>query len=171
MSKQVIINQADLDKLEAVRCALFDFLEEKGLTEDTMDLVKITNITQHMWNLANKKHPVYIPVKDSEIEFKSNNDLATAYICGVTEVDEAWPRPDGFLITLDKTKAKAFNEKDKGYLATWGTEHSWGYCSGSMNWKECKVKPEKLDAIENNEYKTVWVADKKDWLVEVIKDV
>ena len=40
--------------------ALFDFLEEKGLTEDVMDLVKITNITQHIWNLANKKHPVYV---------------------------------------------------------------------------------------------------------------
>ena len=60
MSKQVIINQADLDKLEAVRCALFDFLEEKGLTKDTADLVQITNITQHIWNLANKKHPVYV---------------------------------------------------------------------------------------------------------------
>ena len=44
MNKQVIINQADLDKLEEARCALFDFLEEKGLTEDVMDLVKITNI-------------------------------------------------------------------------------------------------------------------------------
>ena len=59
MNKQVIINQADLDKLEEARCALFDFLEEKGLTEDVMDLVKITNITQHIWNLTNKKHPVY----------------------------------------------------------------------------------------------------------------
>lgn len=60
MSKQVIINQADLDKLEESRCALFDFLEDKGLTKDTADLVQITNITQHMWNLANKKHPVYV---------------------------------------------------------------------------------------------------------------
>ena len=60
MNKQVIINQADLDKLEEARCALFDFLEEKGLTEDVTDLVKITNITQHMFKLANKKHPVYI---------------------------------------------------------------------------------------------------------------
>ena len=60
MNKQVIINQADLDKLEESRCALFDFLEEKGLTEDVMDLVKITKITQHIWNLANKKHPVYV---------------------------------------------------------------------------------------------------------------
>ena len=64
MSKQVIINQADLDKLEAARCALFDFLEEKGLTEDVMDLVKITNITQHIWNLANKKHPVYLKARN-----------------------------------------------------------------------------------------------------------
>ena len=60
MNKQVIINQADLDKLEEARCALFDFLEEKGLTEDVMDLVQITNITQHMFKLANKKHPVYV---------------------------------------------------------------------------------------------------------------
>ena len=60
MNKQVIINQADLDKLEEARCALFDFLEEKGLTKDTADLVQITNITQHMWGLANKKHPVYV---------------------------------------------------------------------------------------------------------------
>ena len=30
MNKQVIINQADLDKLEESRCALFDFLEEKA---------------------------------------------------------------------------------------------------------------------------------------------
>ena len=35
MSKQVIINQADLDKLEESRCALFDFLEDKGLTKDS----------------------------------------------------------------------------------------------------------------------------------------
>ena len=96
MNKQVIINQADLDKLEEARCALFDFLEEKGLTEDVMDLVKITNITQHMWNLANKKHPVYVPVKELEVEFKPVEDLITAYICGVTEVDESWPRPDDF---------------------------------------------------------------------------
>ena len=60
MNKQVIIKQSDLDKLEESRCALFDFLEEKGLTKDTADLVQITNITQHMWNLANKKHPVYV---------------------------------------------------------------------------------------------------------------
>ena len=37
MSKQVIINQADLDKLEESRCALFDFLEDKGLTKDSVD--------------------------------------------------------------------------------------------------------------------------------------
>ncbi len=66
MSKQVIINQSDLDKLEEARCALFDFLEEKGLTKDVMDLVKITNITQHIWNLANKKHPTYVPVTELE---------------------------------------------------------------------------------------------------------
>lgn len=35
MSKQVIINQADLDKLEESRCALFDFLEDKGFTKDS----------------------------------------------------------------------------------------------------------------------------------------
>ena len=60
MNKKVIINQSDLDKLEESRCALFDFLEDKGLTKDTADLVQITNITQHMWNLVNKKHPVYV---------------------------------------------------------------------------------------------------------------
>ena len=75
MNKQVIINQVDLDKLEEARCALFDFLEEKGLTEDVMDLVKITNITQHMWNLANKKHPVYVPVKDLVVDFQISQDL------------------------------------------------------------------------------------------------
>ena len=75
MSKQVIINQADLDKLEAVRCALFDFLEDKGLTKDTADLVQITNITQHMWNLANKKHPVYVPVKDLVVDFQISQGL------------------------------------------------------------------------------------------------
>ena len=57
---RVIINQSDLDKLEECRVKLYDFLEEKGLTKDTADLVQITNITQHMWNLANKKHPVYV---------------------------------------------------------------------------------------------------------------
>ena len=75
MNKQVIINQADLDKLEEARCALFDFLEDKGLTEDVMDLVKITNITQHIWNLANKKHPVYVPVKDLVVDFQISQDL------------------------------------------------------------------------------------------------
>ena len=75
MNKQVIINQADLDKLEESRCALFDFLEEKGLTEDVMDLVKITNITQHIWNLANKKHPVYAPVKDLVVDFQISQGL------------------------------------------------------------------------------------------------
>ena len=75
MNKQVIINQSDLDKLEESRCALFDFLEEKGLTEDVMDLVKITNITQHIWNLANKKHPVYVQVKDLVVDFQISQDL------------------------------------------------------------------------------------------------
>lgn len=60
MNKQVIINQADLDKLEECRVKLYDFLESKGLTKDIADLVQITNITQHIWNLANKKHPVYV---------------------------------------------------------------------------------------------------------------
>ena len=58
--QKVIINQSDLDKLEECRVKLYYFLEEKGLTKDTADLVQITNITQHMWNLANKKHPVYV---------------------------------------------------------------------------------------------------------------
>ncbi len=58
--QKVIINQSDLDKLEECRVKLYDFLESKGLTKDTADLVQITNITQHIWNLANKKHPVYV---------------------------------------------------------------------------------------------------------------
>ena len=57
---RVIINQSDLDKLEECRVKLYDFLEEKGLTKDTADVVQITNITQHIWNLVNKKHPVYV---------------------------------------------------------------------------------------------------------------
>ena len=57
---RVIINQSDLDKLEECRVKLYDFLESKGLTKDTADLVQITNITQHIWKLANKKHPVYV---------------------------------------------------------------------------------------------------------------
>ena len=60
MKKQVIISQSDLEKLEDCRLKLYDFLESKGLTKDTADVVKITNITQHIWNLANKKHPVYV---------------------------------------------------------------------------------------------------------------
>ena len=60
MNKQVIISQSDLEKLEDCRLKLYDFLESKGLTKDTADVVKITNITQHIWNLANKKHPVYV---------------------------------------------------------------------------------------------------------------
>lgn len=146
MSKQVIINQADLDKLEEARCALFDFLEEKGLTEDTMDLVKITNITQHMWNLANKKHEEYIPTK--------------AYKCSVYRkgLKSGVITPAGELITLTPRLGEVFSRKDEGYLAV-GYSDVLGenYKSyAELGWEEIYLTHAEIKDLEIRESKTKW---------------
>ena len=149
MNKQVIINQAYLDKLEAVRCALFDFLEEKGLTKDTADLVQITNITQHMWNLANKKHEEYIPTK--------------AYKCSVYRkgLKSGVITPAGELITLNPNLGNKFSRKDEGYLsvgysATSGENYkSYAY----LEWEEIYLTHTEIKDLEIRDSKTKWRED------------
>jgi len=146
MNKQVIINQSDLDKLEEARCALFDFLEEKGLTEDVMDLVKITNITQHIWSLANKKHEIYVPTK--------------AYKCKVFRkgVNSGATKPAGYLITLSRLKGSKFSRKDNGYLSVgYSAMLGESYKSyADLEWEEIYITHTEIKDLEVRESKTKW---------------
>ena len=59
MSKEmVLVPKSDLVKLEEARLALWKFAREKGIT-DINDLVKLQNITQQVWLVANTNYPVY----------------------------------------------------------------------------------------------------------------
>lgn len=149
MSKQVIINQADLDKLEAVRCALFDFLEDKGLTKDTADLVQITNITQHIWNLANKKHEIYVPTKAFKCRVFRKGSSSGAV------------NPVGELITLNPNLGNKFSRKDEGYLSVgYSATSGENYKSyADLEWEEIYLTHTEIKDLEIRDSKTKWRED------------
>ncbi len=143
---RVIINQSDLDKLEECRVKLYDFLESKGLTKDTADLVQITNITQHIWNLANKKHEEYIQTK--------------AYKCSVYRkgLKSGVITPAGELITLIPRLGEVFSRKDEGYLAV-GYSDILGenyLIYADLGWEETYLTHTEIKDLEIRESKTKW---------------
>ena len=146
MNKQVIINQSDLDKLEDCRVKLYDFLESKGLTKDISDLVQITDITQHMWNLVNKKHDVYIQTK--------------AFKCGVFRrgLSSGNINSAGELITLNPNLGNKFSRKDEGYLsigysAALGENYKY---YADLKWEEIYLTCAEIKDLEVRDSKTKW---------------
>lgn len=62
MSKKVIVDQKDLDSLEVSRVALFALMEELEPTYGTnyILMTKVLNITDIMYQLANKRREEYL---------------------------------------------------------------------------------------------------------------
>lgn len=81
MAELVAIPKAELEKLEAARVALYEFLEEQ--TKDTYFLVRLTNITAPIWNVANRKWP----------ELMGQGEAVAEVIENVVGVEIAWSHP------------------------------------------------------------------------------
>ena len=74
MTKQVIVPQDKLDRLEEARVKLYEFYEHYIKTTDLATaLYDLQNITGIMYELGNRNYPEYRPDHNSEHEEQSND--------------------------------------------------------------------------------------------------
>ena len=103
----------------------------------------------NMWNLANKKHEIYVPTK--------------AFKCRVFRkgLSSGAVNPVGELITLNPNLGNKFSRKDEGYLSVgYSATSGENYKSyADLEWEEIYLTHTEIKDLEIRDSKTKWRED------------